>query len=56
MYALFKLNKFYDPVINLVPFYIAVFSGMLCFVLMGFIFKNQCKVKEHIQDINSEEE
>lgn len=52
LYALFKLEQFYDPKVNLTPFYIAVCSGILCFVLMLFIFDRQTKVKEAIEEIS----
>lgn len=53
LYSMFKLNTMYEAKINFIPLYIAVGTGLLCFVLMGLIFERQSYIKKKIEEINS---
>lgn len=53
LYSMFKLNTMYEAKVNFTPLYIAIGTGILCFILMGFIFEKQVYIKKEIEEINS---
>jgi hypothetical protein len=50
IYSMAKLNTTYESKTNYLPLLIAVIAGMLCFVLMGFIFEKRESLKEAVKD------
>lgn len=53
LYSMFKLNTMYEAKVNFTPLYIAIGTGLLCFILMGLIFEKQNYIKRQIEEINS---
>lgn len=56
IYSMCKLDSIYESKIDLTPLYISVGCGILCFVLMGFIFEKQVRLKEQVNNIKNNEE